>query len=199
MSAPMPQPARPSTMSVALQAYPVDEGLSAFFLQQRRLLRRYLLAQGCADSDCDDIVQDAFLIVRRRWATIAYYDDPKAYLYKVAIRLWRRHDTRNHRGGYRDDHEDYLAALADPVDVTAAVELTDMLIDWFRQLPDRQRDVAGLRLVADLSEVQTAEILGVSVGTVKSQLNAARKTLRRLNDRDERTGCGRPGQKGDLL
>ncbi len=192
MSAPIPKPARPSARPVALQACPVDEGLSAFFLQQRRSLRRYLLAQGCADSDCDDIVQDAFLIVRRRWATISYYDDPKAYLYKVAIRLWHRHAARNHRGGYRDDHEDYLAALADPVDAVAGVELTGMLIDWFRRLPDRQRDVAGLRLIADLSEVQAAEILGVSVGTVKSQLNAARKTLRRLKDRDEHTGCDQP-------
>ena len=33
----------------------------------------------------------AFLIVRQRWATIAYYDKPKAYLYKVAVRLWHRY------------------------------------------------------------------------------------------------------------
>ncbi|MER6831964.1 sigma-70 family RNA polymerase sigma factor [Streptosporangium sp. NPDC000563] len=196
MSAPLPQPDRPAARAVALQACPVDEGLSEFFVHQRRPLLRYLLAQGCADSDCDDIVQDAFLIVRRRWATIAYYDDPKAYLYKVAIRLWHRHAARNHRGGYRDDHEAHLAARAEPVDAIAGLELTHMLINWFRQLPDRQRDVAALRLIADLSEIQTAEILGISVGTVKSQLNAARKTLRRLKDRDERTVCDQPRQKG---
>lgn len=165
---------------------PVDEDLATFFLQQHRPLRRYLLAQGCADSDCDDIVQDAFLIVRRRWATIAYYDKPKAYLYKVAIRLWYRHASRTRWDGYRDDHENYLAAVADPADATAEVELTDMLVRWFRHLPDRQRDVAGLRLIADLSEVETAQILGVSVGTVKSQLNAARTTLIQLKERDER-------------
>ncbi|GAA3446876.1 RNA polymerase sigma factor [Planomonospora venezuelensis] len=195
MSAPLPQPAGPSGLA-AVQAPAVDEDLVAFFLRQRRPLRRYLRAQGCADSDCDDIVQDAFLIVRRRWPIIAYYDDPKAYLYKVAIRLWHRHAARTRRGGYRDDHEAYLTGMADPADPLAGVELSDRLTRWFRHLPDRQREVAALRLIADLSEVQTAQILGVSVGTVKSQLNAARTTLKQLKEREEHIERQQAGKEG---
>ncbi|WP_068929360.1 RNA polymerase sigma factor [Planobispora rosea] len=186
MSAPQPA-AGPPVGRTAVQAPAVDADLVAFFVQQHRPLRRYLRAQGCPDSDCDDIVQDAFLIVRRRWPTIAYYDELKAYLYKVAIRLWHRHAARIRRGGYRDDHEDYLADRADPTDPLATVELSDQLTRWFRHLPDRQREVAALRLIADLSEVQTAQILGIGVGTVKSQLNAARTTLKQLKEHQERT------------
>lgn len=160
------------------------ESIAAFFREHHRL-RRYLIAQGCPDSDSDDIVQDAFLIVRHRWTTIAYYDKPKAYLYKVAIRLWYRHAIRLGRASYRDDHEDYLRAVADPVDAYTGVDLADTLSRWFSQLPRQQRNVAGLRLIAELSEIETAEILGVSLGTVKSQLNAARRTLKQLRDQDQ--------------
>ena len=162
-----------------------DEGLAVFFLQHHRLLRHYLIAQGCADSDSDDIVQDAFLVVRQRWATIAYYDKPKAYLYKVAIRLWHRHMTRNRPARYTNDHDTYLDNLPDPTDAFAAVDLADTLTRWFCQLPRQQRNVAGLRLIAGLSEVETAEVLAVSLGTIKSQLNAARRILKDLRDRDE--------------
>lgn len=165
---------------------PRDAEVTEFFLAHRRNLRRYLIAQGCADSDSDDIVQDAFLIVRERWETICYYDKPKAYLYKVAVRLWRRHAGRQQRGGYRDDHEEYLMAIPDPVDQIGSVELTDILVRWFRQLPTQQRNVAGLRLIAGLSEVETAEVLRVGLGTVKSQLSAARKRLAEFRDSDGR-------------
>ena len=164
-----------------------DGGLALFFVEHHRLLRRYLIAQGCPESDSDDIVQDAFLIVRQRWTTIAYYDRPKAYLYKVAIRLWRRHLTRHRTTSFSKDHDSYLNNLPDPADPYADIELSDTLTRWFRQLPRQQRNIAGLRLIADLSEVDTAEVLAVSLGTVKSQLNAARKALKNLRDRDEGT------------
>jgi RNA polymerase sigma factor (sigma-70 family) len=162
-----------------------DEALAAFFLEHHRQLRRYLIAQGCAESDSDDIVQDAFLIMRRRWTTVAYYDRPKAYLYKVAIRLWHRHISRSRPASYKNDHDAHLDELPDPADPFAGIELADTLTRWFRLLPRQQRNVAGLRLIAGLSEVETAETLTVSLGTVKSQLNAARKVLRELRDRDE--------------
>jgi RNA polymerase sigma factor (sigma-70 family) len=172
-----------------------DESLAEFFLAHRRGLRSYLIAQGCPDGDSDDIVQDAFLVVRQRWLTIAYYDRPKAYLYKVAVRLWHRHAARVRRTGYRDDHEVLLQMLADPVDHYARADLTRTLAAWFSQLPRQQRAVAGLRLIADLSEVETAEVLGLSLGAVKSQLNAARKTLRQCRQRDEQATDGRPGKE----
>lgn len=176
---------------------PGDAEVTEFFLTHRRSLRRYLIAQGCPDSDSDDIVQDAFLIVRHRWDTICYYDKPKAYLYKVAVRLWRRHARRQQRGGYRDDHEEYLMAIPDPADQTAAVELADILARWFRKLPLQQRNVAGLRLIAGLSEVETAEVLGVALGTVKSQLSAARARLAELRDNDgEHLPAAAAGKEG---
>ncbi|WP_433466494.1 RNA polymerase sigma factor [Spirillospora sp. CA-128828] len=171
--------------------------LAAFFLEHRSLLRRYLVAQGCPECDSDDIVQDAFLIIRARWDTIAYYDNPKAYLYKVAIRLWHRDTVRRRRKSSHGDQHSLLEAIPDRTDILKEVELADTLNRWFRQLPVQQRNVAGLRLIADLPEVVTAEALGISLGTVKSQLNAARKRLSQLRDQDQDDGRDRPRDEGE--
>jgi RNA polymerase sigma factor (sigma-70 family) len=57
-------------------------------------------------------------------------------------------------------------------------------------LPERQRAVVVLRYYEDLTEAETAEVLGCSVGTVKSQAHDAIRALRR--------GLGEP-QPGEVL
>ena len=51
-----------------------------------------------------------------------------------------------------------------------------------RRLRPRQRTVIALRYLADQTEVQTASLMGCSVGAVKSQAFAAMQTLRTLLD-----------------
>jgi RNA polymerase sigma factor (sigma-70 family) len=65
----------------------------------------------------------------------------------------------------------------------------DLLWTAVRALPERQRAVVVLRYYEQLSEKETADVLGVTVGTVKSQASRALDTLRRhLGDRDDLTG-----------
>src|SRR5688500_385880 len=68
----------------------------------------------------------------------------------------------------------------DQPDHTAAVDLRLSLRTVLLQLPVRQRAVLVLRYFEDLTEVETAETLGVSVGTVKSQNAKALARLRLL-------------------
>jgi RNA polymerase sigma factor (sigma-70 family) len=79
------------------------------------------------------------------------------------------------------------------VDLPAAGEEYDGVRDalWtaVRILPERQRAVVVLRYYEQLSERETADALGISAGTVKSQASRALDTLRaRLGDRDDLTG-----------
>ncbi len=60
--------------------------------------------------------------------------------------------------------------------------LRHVLMDGLRALPPRQRAVVVLRYWEDLTENQTAEILGCSTGTVKSQTAKAMARLRTLLD-----------------
>jgi RNA polymerase sigma factor (sigma-70 family) len=68
---------------------------------------------------------------------------------------------------------------APPVDPAIAVDLRDAVVRVLVRLPPRQRAVLVLRYFEQLSEAETAEALGCSVGTVKS---ATARGLARLRE-----------------
>jgi RNA polymerase sigma-70 factor (ECF subfamily) len=61
-------------------------------------------------------------------------------------------------------------------------EVDTRLRELVRRLPRRQRDVVALRLIADLSAEQTADILGISAATVHVHLHRALSTLRKQTE-----------------
>jgi RNA polymerase sigma-70 factor (sigma-E family) len=127
----------------------------------------------------EDIVQDAFAaLYRRHGSELTSLDDPHAYL-TTAVMNTARSALRRRRSarGYvpprpenaapadeqvllRDSHRQVLAAL--------------------RRLSARQRQVLVLRYWSHLTEVEIAETLAVSRGTVKSTASDALAALRRL-------------------
>jgi RNA polymerase sigma factor (sigma-70 family) len=160
---------------------PGDEEFSEFFRAWRLVLVRYLIVIGCPASEADDIAQDSFLAVRGRWDHVRGLERPPAYLFKVAARrLWRTRKLRHPELLAARDPGEYHAAFPDPADALSAAEDQADAMAMVRQLPLRQRQVFWLRIVADFSEAETAQVLSVSTGTVKSQLHAARKKLSEL-------------------
>jgi RNA polymerase sigma factor (sigma-70 family) len=77
--------------------------------------------------------------------------------------------------------------VADPADQFAVVDRYQALIARIRELPPRQRQVLWLRLAEDFSESDTAEILGISVGSVKRQLHDAKERMKELLRKDSTT------------
>lgn len=67
---------------------------------------------------------------------------------------------------------------AEPGDATSVADNRAMLWSALGQLPPRQRAVLVLRYFEDLSESRVADIMGCSVGTVKSQTSKALAKLR---------------------
>ena len=124
----------------------------------------------------EQLAQEAYLRLWRRWRWIS---DPQAapmYLQRTVVNLSRETVRRKviERRALRIKGADQ-AAPPDP-DPAAVVELRRAVAG----LPARKRECVVLRFLLGLSEAETAELLGVSLGTVKSQTH---KGLRLLRDR----------------
>jgi len=139
------------------------------------LLRTAYLLTGSSHA-AEDLVQTALLGAMRRWEQI---EDPMAYLRRAMVNhrvsIWRRIGSR----------EVITAALPDSVtrrmarpDDSATVAQRDELLTALGTLPARMRAVLVLRYWEDISEAETAEILGCSVGTVKSHASRGLVRLR---------------------
>ncbi|MGW1347546.1 SigE family RNA polymerase sigma factor [Kribbella sp. NPDC002412] len=121
----------------------------------------------------EDLVQEALIKTYVRWGRLRDPSSAEAYTRKAitttAIGWWRRKGwaAEQPRGDVPD-------RPVEGDDATARVWLWHEL----RGLPPRQRAALVLRYYEDLTEVQTAEVLGCSVGTVKSQVSAALTKLR---------------------
>ncbi|MGC5018781.1 SigE family RNA polymerase sigma factor [Micromonospora sp. DT47] len=138
---------------------------------QRRLLRAAYLVCGNRHQ-AEDLLQDALLKLALRWPHVRH-GDPAAYvraiLYRDAVSWWRRR-RREWLSAYPPEQPDRDGDGALRLTVHAALD----------RLPPRQRAVLVLRYFEDLTEVATAEALGVTVGTVKSQCHAALRRLREV-------------------
>jgi RNA polymerase sigma-70 factor (ECF subfamily) len=68
-------------------------------------------------------------------------------------------------------------AAPSPEDVTVATERRERLLGAVERLPEAQRDVVVCRYLLELSEGETAAVLAVPHGTVKSRLSRALEQL----------------------
>jgi RNA polymerase sigma-70 factor (sigma-E family) len=140
-----------------------------------QLLRTAVLLAG-SHQDGEDLLQAGLERLLRRGRRIegsleAYL---RSTLYNLAADGWRR------RGAWRRKLPVIRASQspAEP-DVTATVDLREALMRILRMLPPRQRAVIVLRYWEQLSQAETAAVLGCSEGAVKS---SASRGLQRMRD-----------------
>jgi len=132
-------------------------------------------------SEAEDIVADAYA---RTWPRLArgQVDDPAAYLRRAVVNgtaSWRRHRFVVRR-------EELRRRVAPPPDTTEdQVAGQDELWKALQTLPLGQRQVVVLRFIEDLSEADTAGLLGIPAGTVKSRAARALVALRQVAREEE--------------
>jgi RNA polymerase sigma factor (sigma-70 family) len=159
-----------------------DEEIRRFYEKHHREVVSYLIrACECPAPEAEDIAQDTIMAIRERyWPTVKSYDRPVAYWRKMARREYARRRSL-HTSRFTDaDPSERLLDVADPADHFTASDLGAAFNDAMRQLPERQRQVLWLRKIDDRSEAETAETLGISVGSVKKHLNCAIKRMKEL-------------------
>jgi RNA polymerase sigma-70 factor (sigma-E family) len=153
-----------------------DAGFSEYVAAHADQVRftAYLL---CGDwHEAEDLAQTALVRLYLAWERIDRTEPINSYVRKIVTRtylnarrrLWRR-------------LERLTSAPPEPPPQAAAAPEQRMLLMWaLAQVPRRQRAALVLRYWEDLSLAETADVLGCSVGTVKSQCARGLERLREL-------------------
>jgi len=121
----------------------------------------------------EDLLQTALTRAYPRWSRIER-DDPEAYVRKAIVNTWSSWWRRKWRG---EAPTERLPETVAP-DAFADADRRDAVRDALRRLPPKQRAVIVLRFHEDMTEAQVAALLGIAVGTVKSQTSKALASLR---------------------
>lgn len=124
----------------------------------------------------EDVVQDAFCGLYRRWAHIANKDKAVSYVRSSVLNGCRTIMRQNRTGELTAQHQP--AAASAEAAVLSAEERSE-LVSAMRRLPDRQRDVLVLRYYLDLTDEQIAGDLGLSINTIRSTRRRGLLSLQR--------------------
>ncbi|MFE6281039.1 SigE family RNA polymerase sigma factor [Streptomyces sp. NPDC057877] len=138
-----------------------------------RLLRTAYLLTG-HHQDAEDLVQAALVRAYTRWERVRSAHNPEAYVWRILINT-NADRLRRRRFGEWLTH--WLPERSAP-DCTDQLVERGVLLEALRALPARQRATVVLRYLEDRSESEVAELLGTSVGTVRSQTARALARLR---------------------
>jgi len=164
-----------------------DERFQEFVRSRAAPLHRaaYLL---CGDWHlADDLVQEALAKTYRHWRRVQGADNPDAYVRRILINEVNRYFQRHRHFPEPIDVTNRAHDPADPTHADASGELArrDLLLTALLALPERQRATVVLRYLEGMTEAETADILGCSEGTVKSQTSRALHALNHLISRQE--------------
>jgi RNA polymerase sigma-70 factor (sigma-E family) len=133
-------------------------------------------------ADAEDLVQECFLKVARRWPRVRNMDHPAAYARTVLVHMALDEGTRRNRR--RSELGPSVATMLEAREDEDAfrdvgrVDASADLMQALAELPPRQRVALVLRYFEDLSESEVASLMGCSVGTVKSTTSRALDRLR---------------------
>ena len=148
-----------------------DDGFEAAFDDLFGAARRIAVRLVGAGGEADDVAAEALARAYARWAKVRDLDYRDAWVMRVAANV--AIDV------LRKQKRPRPAAAEPEVDPADAAVTRLALGHALQRLPRRQRDVVVLRYLADLSEADVAQTLGVSAGTVKQHAHRAIDALRR--------------------
>lgn len=145
------------------ETQPPETGFRRLHTHRDRLYRTLALAVGDA-SLAAEAVDEAMARAYQRWDTVSSYENPEAWVYRVALNWSRSVFRKRHREDLWSEPPDRLVT-----DQTNDPELRTAI----GRLPVKLRSVVVARYLFDWSTTESAEALGVPEATVKTRLRRA--------------------------
>ncbi|MBO0845463.1 MAG: SigE family RNA polymerase sigma factor [Nocardioides sp.] len=166
------------TVAVADRRGARDADFAAYLAaRQPSLLRTAYLLTGNRH-DAEDLVQTAFAKLYLSWDRVRSHGSMDAYVRRILVNehnsLWRRAWKKREHSAEEETLRRFDRPHHDEPDDGTGSALWEVV----QTLPRKARAVVVLRYYEEMSEAETAAVLGISVGTVKSQASRALATLR---------------------
>jgi RNA polymerase sigma-70 factor (ECF subfamily) len=140
------------------------------------------------EADARDLTQDAFLRVYRAWRSFQPGTSFLSWVYRIVTNLYRD-ELRRRKGRFQEEIPEDNAPqdfggqrplAVNPIDDYVEGQLGEPLARALQRLSAEQRQVIILADLEEYSYQEIADIMGCSIGTVRSRLHRARALLRRL-------------------
>ncbi len=140
------------------------------------------------EADARDLTQEAFIRVFRAWRSFQPGTSFLSWIYRIVTNLYRD-ELRRKKGRYQEEiPEDNVPQefgggrplAVTPIEDYVEGQLSEPLARSLERLSADQRQVVILADIEEYSYQEIAEIMGCSIGTVRSRLHRARALLRRL-------------------
>lgn len=153
---------------------------------QHSALRVAAVISGSTE-EAKDIVQDAFVNVHRRLDSYRGTGSVRSWMLRVVANHAKNHVRSRIRRIRREDHHaGLLVRVEDGTEQVAVQRLENVAVaEALSRLQLKDREVLGCRFVVEMSEAETAEVLDVPVGTVKSRTSRALAKLQSELERAE--------------
>ncbi len=146
----------------------------------------YLLCAGDLGR-AEDLVQTALARTMLAWPRLHDRGDLDGYVYRVMVRSQASWWQRRWHG---ESPTDVLPDRPGGADPTQAVDDADLLGRALAQLPRQQRTAVILRFYEDRPEREVADLLGCSIGSVKTHTSRGLARLRQILDTDSERSLG---------
>jgi RNA polymerase sigma-70 factor (ECF subfamily) len=146
------------------------------------------------ETDARDLTQEAFIRVFKAWRSFQPGTSFLSWIYRILTNLYRD-ELRRRKGRYQEEipednvPQEYAGQrplAVTPIEDYVERQLSEPLSRALAQLSAEQRQVVVLADIEEYSYQEIAEIMGCSIGTVRSRLHRARALLRRLVERAQK-------------
>ncbi|MFN0030406.1 MAG: RNA polymerase sigma factor [Acidimicrobiales bacterium] len=156
-----------------------DRSAAAALVARHSAAAIRLAAAVCGSpADAQDVAQDAFV---KALAALARFDTSRPFrpwLSRIVVNEAHNRRRGNNRRRAREDRQLVMVDSEDTADIVLRQLQTTKVLAAVAALGPQGRDVIACRYFAELSEAETAETLSIPLGTVKSRLWRALRTLR---------------------
>jgi RNA polymerase sigma factor (sigma-70 family) len=153
---------------------------SLFYNYAMTIARRYVIST----HDSEEVVNDAFFKVFNKIEQYSYEASFKAWLRRIVVNTSIDHIRAQKRQPKINDIENFEFETEIETDILAAFTKAELL-ELVNQLPPAYRTCFNLYVVDEYNHEEIADLLGISVGTSKSNLARARQFLKKVIEQHE--------------